>query len=101
MSANAQSEDRRLDASELDMVSATRSPAIEQLTVKELKILNHRLRQAHDRAKDICARQQREMRGKIDPHRTKRVQDNTGSVAKVQALFEAIKRVENALMHRD
>ena len=79
----------------------TRSPAIEQLTVKELKILNHRLRQAHDRAKDISARQQREMRGKVDPHSTKRVQDNTGSVAKVQVLFDAIKRVEDALLRRD
>jgi hypothetical protein len=81
----------------------TRSPAIEQLTVtvKELKILNHRLRQAHDRAKDISARQQREMRGKVDPHSTKRVQDNTGSVAKVRVLFDAIKRVEDALLRRD
>ena len=78
----------------------TRSPAIEQLTVKELKILNHRLRQAHDRAKAIGARQQREMRG-TDPHSTKRVQDNTGSVAKVQVLFDAIKRVEDALLRRD
>jgi len=65
MKAHVKSEDRLLDASELDIVSATRSPAIEQLTISQLKALIHRLRRAHGRAKDISASQQRETRGKV------------------------------------
>jgi len=84
MSAHAKSENRLLDTSELEIVSATRPPAIEQLTVEQLKTLVHLLRQAHGRAKNIGVRQQREMRGKVDPRGTKRVQDNTGSMAKVR-----------------
>jgi hypothetical protein len=101
MSASTTSENRLLDASELEMVSATRSPAIEQLSVEHLKALVHRLRQAHGRARDISARQQREMRGKADPRGSRRVRDNTGSVAKVQALFEAIARIDGELSRRE
>jgi len=101
MTANTKSENRLLDASELEIVSVTRSPAIEQLAMEQLKTLVHRLRQAHDRAKDISARQQREMRGRMDPRGTKRVQDNTGSMAKVQVLFEAIQRVDEELSRRE
>jgi len=101
MSADAESENRLLDASELEIVSATRSPAIEELSMEELKALVHRLRQAHGRAKDICARQQREIRGKADPRGAKRVQGNTGSMAKVQVLFEAIQRVDGELSRRE
>ena len=78
MSANSESEKRFLDVSEAEMVSVTKSPEIEQQSVEQLKALTHRLRQAHGRAKDISARQQREIRGKGDPRGAKRVQDNTG-----------------------
>jgi hypothetical protein len=98
MGANA---DRLLNASELEIVSATRSPAIEQLTIEQLKAIVHRVRQAHDRAKDISARQQREMRGKVDPRGTRRAQDNTGSKAKVQVLFEALQRADGELSRRE
>jgi hypothetical protein len=101
MSANTKSEDRLLDASELQMVSATRPRAIERLTMAQLKALVHRLRQAHGRAKDISARQQREMRGKAGPRGTKRVRDNTGSKAKVQVLFEAVRRADAELSRRE
>jgi hypothetical protein len=101
MSANAETENRLLDASESEIVGATRSPAIEQLSLEQLKALVHRLRQAHGRAKDISSRQQREMRGKGDPRGAKRVQDNTGSISKVQVLFEAIQRVDGELSRRE
>jgi hypothetical protein len=90
-----------LDASELQIVGATRSPAIKQLTLKQLKALVPRLRRAHRRARDISARQQREMRGKVAPRGTKRVRDNTGSRGKVQVLFEAIQRVDGELSRRE
>jgi hypothetical protein len=100
MSVSARSENRLLDASELKSVSATRSPAIEQLTMQQLKALIHRLRQAHGRAKDISARQQREMRGKAGPRGIKRVHDNTGTLAKVQVLSQAIGRIDGELSRR-
>jgi hypothetical protein len=101
MSANSESENRLLDASELEIVGASRSPTIEQLTMEQLKALVHLLRQAHGRANDISARQQREIHGKVDSRGVKRVQDNTGSMAKVQVLFEALQRVDEELSRRD
>ena len=101
MSANAEPENRLLNASELEIVSATRSPAIEQLPMEDLKVLAHRLRQAHGRAKDISARQRREMRGKIDPRGARRAEDNAGSMVKVQVLFAAIQRIDGELSRRE
>jgi hypothetical protein len=49
------------------MPPATHSPEIEQQSIDQLTSLTHRLRQAHARAKDISARQQREILGKADP----------------------------------
>jgi hypothetical protein len=100
MSANAEAENRLLNASELATVSTTRSPAIKQLSMEQLRALVRRLRQAHGRAKDISARQRREMRGKVKPRGAKRVQDNTGSVAKAQVLYAAIQRVDGELSRR-
>ena len=101
MSANSESENRFLDVSEAEMVNVTRSPKIEQQSMEQLKALTHRLRQAHGRAKDISARQQREIRGKGDPRGAKRVQDNTGSLEKVRVLFEALQRVDGELSRRE
>jgi len=101
MSKKSQSEGRWLDSSESEIVNATSSPEIEQQSIDQLKALTHRLRQAHARAKDISARQQREILGKADPRGAKRVQDNTGSVEKVRVLFEAIQRVDGELSRRD
>ena len=101
MNTKAESEARLLSAAELEIVNATREPGIRQLSSEELKSIGKRLKQAHDRAKDIGARQQREMRGKADPHGTKPAQDNTGTMAKVQALFEAIRRLDAELTRRE
>jgi hypothetical protein len=101
MSANSESENRFLDLSESEMVSVTRSPEIEQQSIEQLKALTRRLRQAHGRAKDISAQQQREIRGKGDPRGVKRVQGNTGSLEKVRVLFEAIQRVDGELLRRE
>ena len=101
MSKKSQSESRWLDSSESEIVNATFSPEVEQQSIDQLKALTHRLRQAHARAKDISARQQREILGKADPRGAKRVQDNAGSVEKVRVLFEAIQRVDLELSRRD
>jgi hypothetical protein len=91
----------RLSAAELEVVNASRSPAIKQASDEQLKILAQRLRRARDRAKDIAARQKREMRGKAQPKGTKRTRDNTGTLAKAQVLGEAIERVEEELSRRE
>ena len=94
-------EDRLLNASELAMVAGTKPPEIEQQSKDELKALLHRLRQAHSRANDIAARQQREIRGKADPHGAKPVKENAGTAAKAQALSEAIQRLDAELSRRE
>jgi len=101
MSPDAEAENRALNAAEIEMVKGARPPAIEQQTKEELKALAHRLRQAHSRAHDISARQQREIRGKAEPHGARRAQDYAGSAAKTQALFDAIQRIDQELSRRE
>jgi len=101
MSDRKQLEARLLSAAELEDVNATRSPAIEQASGEQLKVLAKRLRRARDRAKDIAAGQKREMRGKADPRGTKPTRDNTGTLAKAQVLGEAIERIEEELSRRE
>jgi hypothetical protein len=101
MSDQTKLEARLLSAADLEVVNATRPPAIEQASDEQLKVLAQRLRRARDRAKDIGARQKREMRGKADPRGTKPTRDNTGTLAKAQVLGEAIERVEEELSRRE
>ena len=101
MRAKAASEARLLNTSELEMVSITQHPVVEQLSIEQLKAVGRRLRQAHVRAKDIGVRQQREILGKVEPRGAKPTQDNAGTMAKAQILHEAIKRVEGELGRRE
>lgn len=101
MSTRTELEDRVLDIAELEIVHASRPPALEQQSVQQLKALVHRLRKAHSRAKDIGARQRREIRGKSEPHGSRRAHDNTGSIVKAQVLFDAIHRVDEELSRRE
>ena len=100
MTTNAQLEDRLLNASEVEIVAATRAPEIEGKSIEELRHLLPLLRKAHDKAKDIAARQQREMRGKAEPQGAKPAQDNLGTKAKAEVLADAISRVEAELRRR-
>ncbi len=101
MNDAAKLEARLLTAAELELVAATRTPEIESQSVDELKAAARRLREAHDRAKAIGTRQAREMRGKADPRGAKPAADNSGTVAKAQALRDALERVEAELRRRD
>src|ERR1700674_326885 len=101
MSDQTKLEAKLLSAAELEVVNATRPPAIEQASDEQLKVLAQRLRRARDRAKDIGARQKREMRGKADPRGPKPTRDNTGTLAKAQVLGKAIGRVEEELSRRE
>jgi hypothetical protein len=101
MRDRAQLEARLLKAAEQELVGATRPPAIEQLSVEQLKVLAQRLRRARDRAKDIGSQQKREMRGKAKPRGAKPTRDNAGTLAKAQVLGEALGRVEEELSRRE
>src|SRR6202167_3117853 len=101
LSEAAKLEARLLTAAELDLVAVSRPPEIERQSVDELKTAARRLREAHDRAKGIGTRQAREMRGKAEPRGATLAKDNSGTVAKAQALREALDRVEAELRRRD
>jgi hypothetical protein len=101
MNDAAKLEARLLTSAEAELVAVTRPPEIERQSVDELKVAVRRLREAHDRAKGIGTRQAREMRGKAEPHGVKLAQDNLGTMAKAQALREALDRVEAELRRRD
>ena len=101
MNDAAKLEGRLLTAAELGLVAITRPPEIERQSVDELKAAARRLREAHDRAKAIGTHQAREMRGKAEPRGAKPAKDNLGTVAKAQALREALERVEAELRRRD
>ena len=101
MNDAAKLEARLLTAAELELVAVTRPPEIERQSVDELKAVARRLREAHDRAKAIGTRQAREMRGNAEPRGTTPARDNLGTVAKAQALREALDRVEAELRRRE
>jgi hypothetical protein len=101
MNDAARLEARLLTDAELALVAVSRPPEIERQSVDQLKAVARRLREAHDRAKAIGTRQAREMRGKAEPRGAKPAKDNLGTVAKAQALREALERVEAELRRRD
>ena len=97
MNDASKEEARLLSGAELELVAVTRPPEIERQSIDELKAAARRLREAHDRAKAIGTRQAREMRGKAEPRGAKPAKDNLGTVAKAQALRDALERVEAEL----
>ena len=101
MTDAAKLEARLFTASEVKLVAVTRPPEIERQSVAELKAVARRLREATDRAKAIGERQAREMRGKAEPRGAKPAKDNLGTVAKAQALRDALDRVEAELGRRE
>jgi hypothetical protein len=101
MNDAAKVEARLLTAAELALVAVTRPPEIERQSVEELKAAARRLREAHDRARGIGTRQAREMRGKAEPRGATPAKDNSGTVAKAQALRDALERVEAELRRRE
>jgi hypothetical protein len=101
MNDASKEEARLLSGAELELVAVTRPPEIERQSIDELKAVARRLREAHDRARAIGTRQAREMRGKAEPRGAKPAKDNLGTVAKAQALRDALERVEAELRRRE
>jgi phosphoenolpyruvate carboxylase len=101
MNDASKEEARLLSGVELELVAVSRPTEIERQSVDELKAAARRLREAHDRARGIGTRQAREMRGKAEPRGAKPAKDNSGTVAKAQALRDALDRVEAELSRRE
>ena len=101
MNDASKEEARLVSGVELELVAVTRPSEIERQSVDELKAAARRLREAHDRAGGIGTRQAREMRGKDEPRGAKPAKDNSGTVAKAQALRDALDRVEAELGRRE
>ncbi len=97
MITNPELDDRLLSVAERDMVAQTRPPILAEMSREDLQALGKRLRVARDRYRRIASRQQREMRGKAEPRGAMPARDNAGSVGKVEALVEALKRITQAL----
>ena len=101
MKEASKEEARLLTTAESELVAVTRPPEIERQSTDELKSVARRLREAHDRAKSIGTRQAREMRGKAEPRGETPAKDNLGTVAKAQALRDALDRVDAELSRRE
>jgi hypothetical protein len=80
MSQRTQLEARLLSAAELEVVNASRPPAIGQASDEQLKVLAQRLRRDRDRDEDVAAPEKHKMRGKAHPRGAK--PNNTGRLAK-------------------
>ena len=98
MSQRTQLEARLLSAAELEVVNASRPPAIGQASDEQLKVLAQRLRRDRDRDEDVAAPEKHKMRGKAHPRGAK--PNNSGRLAKVQVLGDAIERVKEELSRR-
>ena len=93
MSRSRKEEERFLSKDELEFVSKSHHPEIQDLSDSELSDLVARLRERRDRARDIAQQQRREMRGKSAPAGAKRTADNTGTREKAAVIAAALKRV--------
>ncbi|WP_374305171.1 hypothetical protein [Methylocella sp.] len=93
MGRSLRTERQALDAEELALVEKTHHPALAELDAPELAQLVRLVRERRDRARDIAARQRREMRGKAAAKGAAPAADNTGTRRKRDLLAAALKRL--------
>ncbi|MCG6121857.1 MAG: hypothetical protein MEP57_04010 [Microvirga sp.] len=93
MSMSRKSEERFLDKDEKEFVSQSHHPELKSLSDSALSDLIGKLRDRRDKARDVGARQRREMRGKAAPAGARRAADNTGTREKQAVLAAALKRL--------
>lgn len=100
MSMSRKDEARFLTGDEQELVDKSHHPAIGDLDEAGLRDLVKRLRERRDRARDIAARQRREMRGKARPQGADATRDDAGSKAKLAVLAQAMKRANGETARR-
>ena len=100
MPTDARDEARALDKDELDLSNAARYPALGDLDDRDLTSVIARLRERRDRARQIAARQKREMRGKAAPSGTVSATGNLGTKSKHYYLNAALRRARDEQRRR-
>lgn len=100
MARSLRDERRLLSAEEFSLVEKTRHPGLKALADKELAELLKLIRERRDRAREIAARQRRELRGKSAPHGASAARDNTGTQAKRDHLAQAVQRLNKEAARR-
>ena len=101
MSIQRNREARLLTEHEQADVAASRYPHLLELSRPDMVALLGRLREQRDRAQTISRRQRREMRGKAEARVASLTRDNSGTLQKVQALAQAVKRVNKEVARHD
>lgn len=101
MARSRDDERRLLSAEEFTLVDKTRHPGLGLLPDHDLHELLKHVREKRDRARDIAARQRREMRGKSAPRGLTAASDNTGTRAKRDHLAQAVQRLNKEATRRE
>jgi hypothetical protein len=101
MGRSLRHERQLLNVDEVALVAASHHPALGALSSKELAELRKLVRERRDRAREIAARQRREMRGKADPRGARPVSDDTGSRGKRDVLAAAVQRLNKETTRRE
>lgn len=101
MSRSTKLERRILSADELSLVEKTHHPVLGQLPDNDLTELRKLLRERRDRAKDIAARQRRELRGKAAPKGARPATGDYGMREKRDLLAAAVQRLNKEAARRE
>ncbi|MEJ0092569.1 MAG: hypothetical protein WDN46_03795 [Methylocella sp.] len=101
MGRSLRHERQLLNVDEVALVAASHHPALGDLSDKELAELRKLVRERRERARQIAARQRREMRGKAEPRGARPVSDDTGSRGKRDVLAAAVQRLNKEAARRE
>lgn len=101
MGRSHRDERQLLTSDEIALVEASHHPRLGEMPDKELHELRKHIRDRRDRARDIAARQRREMRGKADPRGARPAADNTGTREKRDVLAAAMQRINREATRRE
>ena len=100
MARSLKHERQLLSADELRLVEKTHHPALGLLADQDLAELRKRVREARDRAKDMAARQRRELRGKAAPKAARPATDDAGMREKRDLLAASLRRLNKEVSRR-
>ncbi len=101
MAMTRKDEERYLAKDERDLVAKTHQPELGGIDDGELAKLRGLIRDRRDKARNVAARQRREIRGKArKPQGNEAARDDAGSRVKLALLAQAMKRLNNEANRR-
>lgn len=101
MAHGIRQERQLLSADEFALVEKTHHPVLASMSDKDLADLQKLVRERRDRAREIAARQRRELRGKSAPKGARPARDDTGSRGKSALLAAAVQRINKEASRRE